>query len=152
MIILFIGFMITEGYCNPVIVEPSKDPINATIILIFMFFIGTSIEYGVFQINYIKMEHKKRNLLIMVFKINFVTFPLTQILAYIVYIYYSSFFWAYIVGIEVLVILIEFALLRTEFKKRYEDLLSPRKLLVLLILANFLSFLLGLLIISFPLL
>lgn len=143
VIALFIEFLIIEGYANAVVVYPIKNPILMTMLLFFFFFLGTSIEYGVFRL--IQNEKEKRSYFFTpVFKVNVVTFPFTQILAYIIYIYVLLYFWIYIIGIEILVVLIEWALLRIIIKRRFGVSISSQKILIFLIIGNLFSFLLGL--------
>ena len=77
------------------------------------------------------------------FKINFITFPLTQILAYIVILYAINYYWFYIFGIEVLVILAEWRLILIEFDKKYNRILGSNTTLKIVIVANAISFFLG---------
>lgn len=129
--------MIIEGFANPIalILYPSEDPIKRTIILTIVFVIGTFIEYIILKkgINEI--------LFFSCIKINLVTFPLTQILAYIISIYLWAYFWFYVLGIEILVIIIEWLLLRIELSKA---LVLSRNILHYTAMANLISFLLGL--------
>ena len=77
------------------------------------------------------------------FKINFITFPLTQILAYIVILYAIDYYWFYIFGIEILVVLAEWRLILIEFDKKYNRILESRTTLKIVIIANIISFFLG---------
>ena len=94
-----------------------------------MFFIGTTIEYKIFRHVVVKRPRNKR-LFSTCVKVNLVTFPLTQILAYIIYIYLSSYFWFYVLAIEILVIIIEWFLFRIEFNKILTESMTSKHLII----------------------
>lgn len=138
-----------KGYADPIVPYPSEDPIIRTIILTNMFFIGTTIEYAIFKRGVVKRPSNKK-LFSTCVKVNLVTFPLTQILAYIINIYLSSYFWFYVLGIEILVIIIEWLLFRIEFNKILMESINSKHILQYTTMANFSSFLLGLLAFVIP--
>lgn len=131
---------------------PIENPIMRSILIFFVFFLGTGIEYGVLKLNFKIEKSERRIFLKSCFKINFITFPIAQILAYIIYVYALGYFWLYVILIEVLVINIEWGLYKIEFKHRVkssETLADPqrfvsKKILIGSIEANCLSFLVGL--------
>ena len=153
-IFIFQTILLINGvYANGIaIYYPVENPIWRSIIIFFVFFLGTSIEYGILIKNF-KIEKSERRLLLKsCYKINFITFPITQIFAYIIYVYALGYFWIYIILIEILVINIEWGLYKIEFKnhvKSTEILTNPqrflsKKILIGSIEANCLSFLVGL--------
>lgn len=150
IVTLSLELLIIKGYANPVVGGWSEDPITRTILLTGFFLIGTSIEYSIFKIRII-YKQKNRRLLFSCFKINIITFPLTQILAYIIYRYLFYFFWIYILVIEILVIFLEWSLFRIELNKIFQNSIINRNILETTIIANIASFLLGLLALFFPL-
>ena len=97
----------------------------------------------IFKLDIEKIQSRKQEFLKPVFKVNLVTYPLTQILAYIVYIYFLPFFWLYVLVIEIAVILIEWQLLRILLQKK-NDHIPSKKILIQMIKVNFVSFLVGL--------
>ena len=138
------SFTIVDVNANGV---PTPNPIRGpyeTIILIFiMFIIAVGIEFLVFTQKNYDIAPRDMKVLGTFFKINFITFPLTQILAYIVNLFANSYYWYYILGIEILVILAEWRLILIEFDKKYDRILDSRKTLKILIIANVISFFLG---------
>ena len=151
--ILCLILLINGVYANGMpIWYPVENPIMRSILIFFVFFFGTSIEYGVLKLNFKIEQSERRILLKSCFKINFITFPIAQILAYIIYVYALGYFWLYVILIEVLVINIEWGLYKIEFKHRVkssEILTDPqrfvsKKILICSIVANCLSFLVGL--------
>ncbi len=131
---------------------PKENPIARSILMLFMFFLSTSIEYGVLISNFKIEKPERRILLKSCYKINFITFPITQIFAYFIYMFALGYFWLYIILIEVLVINIEWGLYKIEFKnyvKSSELLSNPqrflsKKILIGSVKANFVSFFVGL--------
>jgi hypothetical protein len=113
-----------------------------------LFLIGTLVEYFYFKSSISKKNSspasKNKTLLFTIFKINLVTYPLTQVLAYIFYIFVSFLFWVFIFFIEILVVMIEWQLLKIEFNRIYEGNFVSKNLLKDTSLANLYSFLIGL--------
>jgi hypothetical protein len=113
-----------------------------------LFLIGTLVEYLYFRSVIAKKNSsqasKNKVLLFTIFKINLVTYPLTQVLAYIFYIVISWLFWVFIFFIEILVVMIEWQLLKIEFERIYEGNVVLKNLLKDTSLANLNSFLIGL--------
>lgn len=131
-------------YGNPIVVEPTEDPIVRVTVLIIMFFIGVAVEYAFFNsrlVRKITNEHIPGRTLL---EINLVTFPLTQIFAYVFYLYFVQFFWLYVLIIEIGVILVESYLIRLRLKRVVDEELSSKLILGLASLANLFSFLIGL--------
>ncbi len=152
--ILLSCFFINEVHADGIVFwYPVENPILRSIFIFFIFFLGTTIEYGVFILNFKIEKFERRILLKSCYKVNFITFPITQILAYIIYVYAELYFWIYIIIIELLVINIEWGLLKIKFEnliKSLEIFSNPqrfvsKKILIGSIEANFLSFLVGLL-------
>jgi hypothetical protein len=122
---------------------PIEHPVLRVIILTNIFIIGTFLEYWLFRLKINEIQIRKKELLRPVFKVNLVTFPLTQILAYIVYIYALPLFWVYIIGIEFAVIMAEWLLFNAELRKKYNPIPS-KEILLSMIKVNIVSFLVGL--------
>jgi hypothetical protein len=132
---------------NPIEVVPPERPIVRIIVLINMYFFGAWIEYAYFNSKFyqkIGLEYVQKSNYKLFLRINLVTFPLTQILAYIVNIYFSQFFWFYVFLIEIGVVLIETYLLRLELNRIITTEISPKILLRNTFSANLISFLVGL--------
>ncbi|MFW9973635.1 MAG: hypothetical protein ACFFDF_25875 [Candidatus Odinarchaeota archaeon] len=153
IIILLSVFLINGVYANGIpIWYPIEDAIIRSILIFFIFFLGTSIEYGVLVLNFKIEKYEWRFLLKSCYKINFITFPITQIFAYIIYVYALGYFWIYVILIEVLVINIEWGLYKIDFKNRIKSFeiysnierFLSKKILIGSIEANCLSFLVGL--------
>lgn len=123
--------------------DPRRGPYETIILIFIMFIIAVVIEYRVFTYDRLDLVPLEKGLLYTFLKINFITFPLTQILAYIVYIYSTSFYWYYILGIEILVVLAEWRLILIELKKKYNRILDTISTLKITIIANIISFFLG---------
>jgi len=141
--VLFFYIRINSVIANPVVSVPIEHPVLRVIILTNMFIFGTFLEYWLFRLKINEIQIRKKELLRPIFKVNLVTFPLTQILAYIVYIYAFPFFWVYIIGIEFAVIIAEWLLFSAELRKKYNPI--PSKLILTkMILVNIVSFLVGL--------
>jgi len=146
--ISIIGYLfsitIVDVYANGVPTPgPRKGPYETIILIFIMFIIAVGIEYRVFTHRRFNFAPRNTSLLYTFLKINFITFPLTQILAYIVYIYSNSYYWYYILGIEILVVLAEWRLILIEFEKKYTRVLHSMRTLKILIIANIISFFLG---------
>lgn len=144
-VLLFLELLTINVYCNGIVVYPKENPIIRSLFMFIIFGLGTVLEYLILKKaeNIARSEHN--GLIRSFFKVNLVTFPLTQILAYIVFIYFFLFFWIYILIIEILVVLIEWVLLKTELNRAYNIHIESKKFLLQVGLANFGSFLLGLL-------
>jgi hypothetical protein len=133
-------------YGNPVVVEPRENPFIRIPMLITMFFIGAALEYAYFSSKFsknCKFDYVSRSDYKLFLKINLVTFPLTQILAYFFYIYFLQFFWVYILLIEIGVVLIESYLLRFELQRVVDVEISSKFILGRTFIANIISFLVG---------
>lgn len=100
---------------------PIEDPLRRSILILFIFIIGTSVEYGVYRLMFKINKEEKRSLLKSCYKVNFITFPITQILAYIIDVYVDFLFWIYIIFVEFLVISMEWVLLKVEFENRVKS-------------------------------
>jgi len=137
-------------YGNPVVVRPVdilfENPFFTVPLLIIMFFIGARVEYAYFNSKFFKkhrFESVSRSHYGLFLRINLVTFPLTQILAYFFYIYFLLFFWFYIFLIEIGVVFIESYLLRIELQKLGDVEVSSKFILKKTFSANIISFLVG---------
>lgn len=136
---------IQNVYGNPVAIPP-ENPFITVPLLIFMYFIGARVEYAYFNSKFFKkhgFENVSNSNFNLFLKINLVTFPLTQILAYLFYLYFMQFFWFYIFLIEIGVVFIESYLLRIELKRIVDVEISSKILLRSTFFANVLSFLVG---------
>lgn len=131
---------------------PIEHPIYRSIFMVFIFFIGTFVEYRVYRVKFKIEKDEKRPLKKSCYKVNFITFPITQIIAYIVYVYVEFYFWIYIIIIELLVICVEWGLFKVEFENRVrssdfngnQERFLSKKILIGSIIANSFSFLVGL--------
>jgi hypothetical protein len=121
----------------------AEDPISRIITLTIMFIIGTYIELSLVNLKSEEIKLRKKDLLKPVFKVNLVTYPLTQILVYIFFIYITQFFWLFVLLIEISVILIEWQLLKFQLHRK-DDKIPSKEILNNMILANVISFLVGL--------
>jgi len=154
LIILFSCLVINGVYADATAFwYPIENPIWRTLYIFIIFILSTTSEYGVLLLNFKIKEFERRILLKSCYKVNFITFPITQILAYIIYIYVEFYFWIYIILIELLVINVEWGLFKIEFDNLIKsfDIFSDLqrflslKILIGSIIANSLSFLIGLL-------
>lgn len=138
------SFFIVEVYANGV-PEPNliRGPYETVIMILILFVIAVGFEFLVFTKKRFDFVPRNTRLLLTFLKINLITFPLTQILVYIVFIYARNYYWIYVFGIEICVILAEWRLILIEVDRKYERTLYPTQVLKLSILANFISFLLG---------
>lgn len=131
---------------NPVVLDLPENPFITVPLLILMYFIGARVEYAYFNSKVFKnhrIENDSRSHYRLFLRINLVTFPLTQILAYFFYIYFLLFFWFYVFLIEIGVVFVESSLLRIELK-RIVDVEIPSKLMLKRTFsANIISFLVG---------
>ena len=151
LVLLSVLLYIPAVKANPVImplIPWGSDPFFCILYVTVLFLIGMSIEYSYFK-RVLSREvtpqvRKNRVLFLLILKINLVTYPLTQILAYIVYIFVNLLFWLMIFLIEILVVVIEWKLLRIEFFRVYERTFESKELLQDTTTANFFSFLIGL--------
>ena len=144
---------------NPVVSYPIENPVIRSIFLIFIFSIGTFVEYIVYRFRFRITKYEKYPLMKSCYKVNLITFPITQIIAYIIYVYLEFYFWIYVIVIEIFVIGIEWRLFKMEFENRiksfefdgdHERFLS-QKILICSIIANSSSFFVGLLAFTPPL-
>lgn len=142
---LIFSFLVRLVVANPVgVPTPLESPIFRTIVIVIMFIIAVCIEYLIIIKSKINKDFREDNLFLIVLIINLITIPPVQLLAYAEFIYLSSFFWLYVFGLEVLIIILEWLLLTTAVKKRYSRILPPIYSLFIVIIANVASFLLGL--------
>ena len=153
-------FNITLVSANPIApYTPTEHPILRSIFMIFIFIIGTSVEYLVYRFKFKINRYEKQSLMKSCYKVNLITFPITQIIAYIIYIYVEFYFWVYIIIVEFIVIGMEWGLFKIEFEnhlKSYEfegdhERFLSQKILTGSIIANSSSFLIGLLALVPPL-
>ena len=150
LIIVIFVFLCSEFaqnvYGNPVPMDLPENPFITVPLLIIMFFIGARIEYAYFDLTLIKkhrFKHESRSYYRLFLRINLVTFPLTQILAYFFYIYFLQFFWFYVFLIEIGVVFVESYLLRIELPKVIDVELSSKNILRRTFPANTISFFVG---------
>ena len=135
---------IVDVYANGVPTPgPRRGPYVTIILMFIMFIIAVGIEYLVFTYRRLDLAPRDISVLYTFLKINLITFPLTQILAYIVYIYALQYYWIYVLGIEILVVLVEWRLILFEFKKKNARILNSTTTLIIVIIANSISFFLG---------
>jgi len=133
-------------YGNPVVLDLPENPFITVPLLILMYFIGARVEYAYFNSKVFKnhrFENDSRSHYRLFLRINLVTFPLTQILAYFFYIYFLLFFWFYVFLIEIGVVFIESYLLRIELKRVVDVKISSKFILRNTFSANIISFLVG---------
>ena len=141
--IFFCSEFIQNVHGNPVAAPITENPFFRVIILISMFFIGTGVEYAYFNHKIYGFEYDSKSLFRLIIRINLVTYPLTQILSYFFYIYFSLFFWVYVLLIEIGVVFIESQLLVKSQNSVFVGISSfviTRDTFI----ANFFSFLVGL--------
>ncbi|MCK4284923.1 MAG: hypothetical protein KAX18_01920 [Candidatus Lokiarchaeota archaeon] len=143
IVALIVLIQIIDVYANPIPLEPIENPVLRIVALTIVFMIGTFFEYRLLKLDDEEIQLRKKELLWPVFKVNLVTYPLTQILAYIVYIYILLFFWLYVLVIEIAVVIIEWQLLKIELHK-INDRIPSKEILIQMIKVNFVSFLVGL--------
>ena len=144
LLFVFLCFEFTQNvYGNGVPIYPSENPFFTVPLLIIMYFIGAWVEYVYFDlILFRKLRFSQYRLFL---RINLVTFPLTQILAYFFYIYFVQFFWIYVFFIEIGVVFTESYLLRIEIKRVVDVEISSKLIIINTFSANIISFLVGLL-------
>jgi hypothetical protein len=149
VIVIFVFVFLCSGftqnvYGNLVIVlDLPENPFITVPMLIIMFFIGARVEYAYFNSKKHIFEYVPKSDYRLFLRINLVTFPLTQILAYFFYIYFLLFFLFYIFLIEIGVVFIESYLLRIELQKGVDVELSSKFMLRITFYANIISFLVG---------
>jgi len=137
---------IQNVFGNAVPLDYPENPFVTVPLLILMYFIGARVEYAYFNSKIFKKhrsEYVSRSHYRLFLKINLVTFPLTQILAYFFYIYFWLFFWFYVLLIEIGVIFIESYLLRIELKRIVDVEIAPKFILRNTFSANMISFFVG---------
>jgi len=146
LFLLYVFMIMPNVLADPVVVigAPHENLFLRLFLLTIFFLFATFVEFLFFK----KVMFNKRSLLQGDFKIflriNVITYPLTQILVYIVYLYLSLFFWINVLLIEIVVVIIEWRLLKIEISKNTENPISSRFILMGSISANFISFLIGL--------
>lgn len=149
IIFVLVAFELAQTvFGNPIVVEPKERPLIRISILIGMFFLGAWIESAYFKSTFhqpFETEYRSKSNYNLFLKINLVTFPLTQVIAYFFYIYFSLFFWVYVIIIEIGVVFIETQLLRIELKRMVAVEVSSKIILRRTFFANLISFLVGLL-------
>ena len=137
---------IQNVYGNPVVLDLPENPFITVPLLILMYFIGARVEYAYFNSKFFKKhrsEYVSRSHYRLFLRINLVTFPLTQILAYFFYIYFWLFFWFYIILIEIGVVFVESYILRIELQKVVDVDISSKLILRRTFSANIISFFVG---------
>ena len=150
-VFLYVGFT-RSVYGNPVVTPPlelTKNPFITVPLLILMFFLGARVEHAYFNSKILKKNSFKyvpKSQYRTFLKINIVTFPLTQILAYFFSIYFVQFFWVYILLIEIGVVFIESYLLKFELTRVVEAEIPSKSILTRTFFANVFSFLVGFLV------
>jgi len=144
LILVFLCFEFTQiVYGNGIPMDYPENPFFTVPLLIIMFFLGAWLEYVYFDlILFRELSFSQYRLFL---RINLVTFPLTQILAYFFYIYFVQFFWIYVIFIEIGVVFTESYLLRIVLKRVKDVDISSKLLLINTFSANIISFLAGLL-------
>ena len=138
------SYFIMEGHANGV-PEPNliRGPYEAVLMIFILFMIAVGFEFLVSTQKSFDLAPRNTKLFLTFLKINIITFPITQILVYIVFIYAFNYYWIYVLGIEILVILAEWRLILIEFDRKYVKILYPKQALKISIMANIISFLLG---------
>ncbi|MBY9008497.1 MAG: hypothetical protein KGD74_01365 [Candidatus Lokiarchaeota archaeon] len=142
---LIFPFLVINVVANPIVIpNPYENHVFRIIVIVVMFIIAVWVEYGIF--NYSKLNNNPREDKggRIFLKINLITIPPAQVLGYVGFVYLLGFFWLYILGIEVLIIIIEWFLIRAEFKKKYDRILPSKDTLIIVTIANAASFLIGL--------
>lgn len=134
---------------NPVVVPLYVDIFYMTFILIMVFIINTIIEYSINYISFKNYVLHNRELYKIIVMVNLVTFPLTQVFAYIISLYFMTFFFSYIIFIEFLVIIAEWSLLKIELSRlvnkfSFKFPIKSLKIFHVALLSNVTSFLIGL--------
>ena len=133
-------------YGNPVVAPPlelTKNPFITVPLLILMFFLGARVEHAYFNSKILKKNSFKDVPYRTFLKINMVTFPLTQILAYFFSVYFVQSFWFYILLIEIGVVFIESYLLKIELTRVVDVKIPSKSILIRTFFANAFSFLIG---------
>ena len=155
--VIFLGIVIFVFFCsefiqvvygNPVPLDFSENPFITIPLLVLMFFVGSRVESAYFNSKFFNnhgYSYTSESPYKLFLRINLVTFPLTQILAYFFYIYFLLFFWFYVVLIEIGVVFIESYLVRIELKRVVQVDIPSKFIFRRTLLANIVSFLVGLL-------
>lgn len=143
---VLIIMVITQAYANPIapISAPFENLIFRLIFITILFFITTLVEYYFFKRLLVGRKLDLEGEYKIFLRINTITYPFTQILAYIFYLYLPLYFWYYVIFIEIAVVFTEWALLKIEFYKIRNEEISSRFILFGSIFANLLSFSIGL--------
>ena len=135
-------------YGNPVAVDIPEHPFITVPLIIALFFGGVRVECAHFNTKFFKKynyQYVSKSRYRLFLKVNLVTFPLTQILAYFFYIYFPQLFWFYVLLIEVGVVFIETYLLKVELKRVVNAEIRSKSILKKTMYANITSFLVGIL-------
>ena len=148
-IFVFLWTKFTQNvYGNPIPLDLPENPFITVPLLVLMYFIGARVEYAYFNDKFFEKHgynYVSRSLYKLFLRINLVTFPLTQILAYFFYIYFLPFFWFYIFLIEIGVVLIEWYLVGIELKRVVHVEIPSKYIFRRTLFANIISFVVGLL-------
>jgi len=147
-IVLSILFSARFVRANPIVIYPVENPYIRIIFLTIFFLIGTAVEYVFFK-NYLKkfttyLDEKNKILSRSIIKINLVTYPITQLFAYIIYLFIIEYFLIIILFLEVGIVFIEWKLIKLELHKIVDRALPSKQILEGTTLANIFSFLIGL--------
>ncbi len=146
VIFVFLCIIFTQNIYGNSVVVSTKNPFITVPLLILMFFLGARVEHAYFNSKFLKKNRFKyvpKSQYRTFLKINIVTFPLTQILAYFFSVYFTQFFWFYILLIEIGVVFIETYLLKIELTRVVDVVISSKSILLRTFFANIFSFLIG---------
>ena len=150
--LLFLSILSSAGYirANPVVAPiVLENPFISIISLTVFFLIGTSVEYVFFKnyVNKFSTNIKERNKMLShsIIKINLITYPIAQILAYMIYLLFIEYFLIFILFLELGIIIIEWRLLKLELDRIFDLMLPSTQVLSRFAIANLFSFLIGLL-------
>lgn len=151
ILVLLVSFLSFSRFvrANPIYLKPVESPFIRITFLTIFFFIGTSVEYIFYKIYLNKFsantKERNKNLSRSIIKINLITYPITQILAYIIYLFAKEYFLIYIFFLELGVIIVEWRLLKLELDRIIDDwILLSNQVLLMSAIANIFSFLIGL--------
>ena len=152
-IILFLILLIPQIKANPV--YPSIQQLFEPYLVICIFgFFGTVLcEYGIGYFLIHKARENKSPILKIIFTVNAITYPITQIFVYFFALITLPNYLGYVILlIEVIVIASEWLLITLTFKKRNEihhlgEYNSKSHLFIYSVIANMITYLLGLLVV-----
>ncbi|MFX1397899.1 MAG: hypothetical protein ACFFAS_12755 [Promethearchaeota archaeon] len=140
---------------NPIIIGPYKgDGLNQGFLLLLLvivplaFFFTFLIESGIYYIHLFNSVKKRRNLITLALYINFITVPITQLVVFYIDSFYLVNILVYI-AIELLVVIVEFMIFKSEIVKNSFKFLSERKILFIITSANTVSFFVGIVFFDF---